>query len=58
MNKEFVPYQPSIDMKGLGFDEPCFGYYVDGELRGINLGVEEYERCAEKVINKFSAKIK
>ena len=41
MEKDFVPYQPSIDMKGLGFDEPCFGYYVDGELRGINLGVEE-----------------
>ena len=24
MNKEFVPYQPSLDMKELGFDEPCF----------------------------------
>ena len=27
MEKEFVPYQPSLDMKELGFDEPCFGYY-------------------------------
>jgi hypothetical protein len=27
MNKEFVPYQPSLDMKELGFDEPCFKYY-------------------------------
>jgi hypothetical protein len=27
MNKEFAPYQPSLDMKGLGFDEPCFAYY-------------------------------
>jgi len=27
MNKEFVPYQPSLDLKELGFDEPCFGYY-------------------------------
>jgi hypothetical protein len=27
MNKEFVPYQPSLDMKRLGFDEPCFGCY-------------------------------
>ena len=41
MDKDFAPYQPSLDMKELGFDEPCFGYYVDGELRGINLGVEE-----------------
>jgi hypothetical protein len=28
MNKDFVPYQPSIDMKGLGFNEPCFGHYL------------------------------
>ena len=27
MNKEFAPYQPSLDMKELGFDEPCFAYY-------------------------------
>ena len=27
-DKEFVPYQPSLDMKELGFDEPCV-YYVD-----------------------------
>ena len=27
-HKEFVPHQPSLDMKELGFDEPCV-YYVD-----------------------------
>jgi len=27
MNKEFVPYEPSLALKELGFDEPCFGYY-------------------------------
>ena len=27
MDKEFIPYQPSLDMKELGFDEPCFGRY-------------------------------
>lgn len=26
-DKEFVPYQPSLDMKEIGFDEPCFGRY-------------------------------
>ena len=41
MEKELVPYEPSSELKELGFDEPCFGYYVDGELRGINLGMEE-----------------
>jgi hypothetical protein len=39
--KDFVPYEPALELKQLGFDEPCFGYYVDGELRGINLGMEE-----------------
>ena len=26
MNKEFVPYQEALELKELGFDEPCFGY--------------------------------
>jgi hypothetical protein len=32
-DKDFAPYQPSFDMKELGFDEPCFGYYytLDGK---------------------------
>jgi hypothetical protein len=41
MKKEFVPFDLSLRLKELGFDEPCFGYFVDGELRGINLGIEE-----------------
>ena len=39
--KDFVTYEQASELKELGFDEPCFGYYVDGELRGINLGMEE-----------------
>ena len=27
LEKEFVPYTESLEMKHLGFDEPCFGYY-------------------------------
>ena len=41
MEKEFVPPTESLELKELGFNEPCFGYYVDGELRGVNLGLEE-----------------
>ena len=41
MEKEFAPYEESLELKQLEFNEPCFGYYVDGELRGINLGLEE-----------------
>ena len=41
MKTEFIPYEHALALKELVFDEPCFGYYVDGELRGINLGIEE-----------------
>jgi hypothetical protein len=27
MNKEFVPYEPSLALKELGFNEPCYGWY-------------------------------
>ncbi len=28
MEKEFIPYQQALDLKELGFDEPCFGRYI------------------------------
>jgi hypothetical protein len=28
MEKEFAPYDFVLRMKGLGFDEPCLGYYA------------------------------
>lgn len=31
-NKNFVPYSIAIELKKKGFNEPCFGYYLDGEL--------------------------
>jgi hypothetical protein len=30
MEKEFVPYELALELKQLGFDESCFGYYEDG----------------------------
>jgi len=58
MEKEFVTYKQALALKELGFDEPCFGYYVDGGLRGVNLGIEElggvkpyYERFGFHTIN-------
>ena len=32
MNKEFIPHQEALELKELGFDEPCFGYYEDNNL--------------------------
>jgi hypothetical protein len=37
MNKEFIPYELALELKQLGFDEPCLGYY-----RGV-LGKPEVE---------------
>jgi len=31
MNKEFVPYQQALELKELGFDEPCFGWWFADE---------------------------
>ena len=28
MNNEFVPYDIALAMKGLGFDDECFGCYT------------------------------
>ena len=39
MDKEFVPYQPALELKELGFDEPCLAYYE----RGKELVIQECE---------------
>ena len=33
MEKEFIPYTLALDMKSIGFDEPCFGWFTDTHLR-------------------------
>ena len=30
--KDFVPHEPSLALKELGFDEPCLGYYDASNL--------------------------
>jgi hypothetical protein len=32
MNKEFAPYEESLALKELEFDEPCLGYYIDNKF--------------------------
>ena len=27
MKQEFIPYEQALEIKELGFDEPCFGFY-------------------------------
>ena len=30
MEKEFVPYELAVKLKALGFNEPCFSFYMGG----------------------------
>lgn len=29
MKREFVPYEIALELKELGFDKPCFGFYIE-----------------------------
>jgi len=36
MNKEFIPYEQALELKELGFDEECLGYYnIDPSLKHV-----------------------
>ena len=39
MEKEFIPYELAVKLKALGFDEPCFSFYMGGfkELGNISI---------------------
>jgi hypothetical protein len=38
MEREFIPYQEALELKELGFDEPCFGYYL---CRNSAFGIDD-----------------
>jgi len=31
--KDFIPHEPALALKELGFNEPCFGWFTDTHLR-------------------------
>ena len=37
MKKEFVTYELALELKQLGFDEPCFGFYNGSKNKNIGL---------------------
>ena len=47
MKKNFVPYNPALELKELGFDEPCFAKYFqqDGNTPFIQIGEREIEEA-------------
>jgi hypothetical protein len=39
MEKEFVPYEQAVELKELGFDEPCFGNHTETDFYDYKGGV-------------------
>jgi hypothetical protein len=40
MDKEFIPYEQASALKGLGFDEPCLAFYLNGHKEVIAIGTD------------------
>lgn len=38
MTKEFIPYEQALELKELGFNESCIGYYRQGEVSIVFAG--------------------
>jgi hypothetical protein len=46
MNKEFIPYNLALDLKELGFDEPCFAVYENKKWQLVeSKNSMSYELC-------------
>ena len=43
MKNEFVPYEQALELKQLGFDEPCFLYYGENNiLRIFTINIKDF----------------
>ena len=47
MQKEFIPYEQALELKELGFDEPCFGWFDTGYLRVGNVELKHIQGLGE-----------
>ena len=56
MKKEFIPYEQALALKELGFDEPCFGYYLDEKLN-IFHSTSVNDRINSKTIEIFRSDV-
>jgi hypothetical protein len=41
MEKEFIPYEQALELKELGFDEPCMAFYEPGNKEVKVVGVNQ-----------------
>ena len=51
MESNFVPYQIALDMKSIGFDEPCFGYYYTLNGKDWEFGENESYNLLDEFYN-------
>lgn len=56
MEKEFVPYTEALALKELGFDEPCFAYYLNRKLN-IFYSTSVNDRINSKTKDTFSSDV-
>lgn len=56
MEKEFIPYEQALALKELGFDEPCFAYYLNRKLN-IFHNTSVNDRINSKTKDIFSSDV-
>lgn len=54
--KEFVPYQESLKLKELGFDEPCIAFYEEDTNKLVTFHTDSYQEvtgfiCLDRQVN-------
>ena len=47
MEKEFVPYEPTLELKELGFDDPCFAVYGKSEGYLFKVHTDKFDTVDE-----------
>jgi len=53
VNKEFIPYEQTLALKELGFDEPCVAFYY-GQLNRLEIGFNwTNEDCKNSLLEEI-----
>lgn len=50
MKEQFLEYEDALALRELGFDEPCFGHWVDGTLDLITRNINDYPPMYVEVV--------
>ena len=68
MEKEFVPYEQALDLKKLGFNEPCFGTYnfkkdlyyfpiTNGLFKNSDIKHEYYKHFLDRIASPLYSQV-